>query len=255
MATTYEDAVTTLYRAPHDAFVAERTRLSEELKAQGDKAGAARFNKLRRPTVSAWAVNQLWWNARQDFETLFKSGARLKKGDLAATAEHRQALADLSARAKTLLGTAGHATSEGTLRRVTATLSALAATGSFDPDPPGALSADRDPPGFDSIELAAGALPKAALVAPDAREGEAERAREQAEATRDRALRAEQRARNVERQRIEAALRTARREAEVQTRKVERLRGELTAAEDALREEQNRLAELEKRLAELEAGD
>ncbi len=254
MATSYDDAVITLYRAPHDAFVAERTRLSEELKAQGDKAAAAHFNKLRRPTVSAWVVNQLWWNARQEFETLFKSGARLKKGDLGATAAHRQALADLSARAKTLLGAAGHATSEGTLRRVTATLSALAATG-FDPDPPGALSADRDPPGFDSIELAAGALPKAAPVAPDAGEREAERAREQAEATRDRATRAEQRARNVERQRIEAALRTARREAEVQTRKVERLRGELAAAEDALREEQNRLAELEKRLAELEVAD
>jgi hypothetical protein len=249
MTTSYDDAVAELYRAPHDAFVTERTRLTAELKGQGDKAAASRLAKLRRPTVSAWVVNQLWWHARDEFDGLFASAKRLKKGDLDATAAHRQALGALAARAKQLLGEAGHAANEATLRRVTATLSALAATG-FDPDPPGALSGDRDPPGFDSIELAAGALPKADLspakpAAPDPAAA--------AEAAEDRQRRAEQRARKVEQQRIEAQLRTTRRDVEAQARKVERLESELGAAQEALAEERARVAELEARLTELEA--
>jgi hypothetical protein len=252
MTTSYDDAVTALYRAPHDAFVAERTRLAAELKAQGDKAGASRFGKLRRPPISAWTVNQLWWQARDEFEALFTSAKRLKKGDLAATAEHRQALGELAARAKKLLGEAGHAATEGTLRRVTATLAALAATG-FDPDPPGALSGDRDPPGFESIELATGASQKGAPA--PAKAERAEPAREAPEAAEDRKRRAEQRSRKVEQQRVEAALRTTKREVEAQSRKVERLRSELGDAEQSLEQEQARLTELETRLAELEAAD
>jgi hypothetical protein len=251
MTTSYDDTVAELYRAPHDAFVAERTRLAAELKAGGDKAGASRLAKLRRPPVSAWVVNQLWWRARDEFDSLFASAKRVKKGDLGATAAHRHALGELAARAKQLLGEAGHAANEATLRRVTATLSALAATG-FDPDPPGALSSDRDPPGFDSIELAAGALPKAAL-APAKSPGPDPAV--QAEAASDRKRRAEQRSRKVEQQRIEAQVRTTGRDVEVQARKVERLESELRAAEKALDDERARLAELEARLAELEAAD
>jgi hypothetical protein len=55
----YEDAVATLYQAPFAEFVAERKRLAAELKASGDKVGAAGLAKLSRPPISAWTVNQL----------------------------------------------------------------------------------------------------------------------------------------------------------------------------------------------------
>ena len=42
MATSYDDAVVELYKAPHEAFVAERKRLSAELRAAGDEPAAAR---------------------------------------------------------------------------------------------------------------------------------------------------------------------------------------------------------------------
>jgi hypothetical protein len=155
MAANYDEAVGELYRAPHDTFVAERKRLALELKATGDKPGAARLLKLGRPTLSAWAVNQLWWHAREPFEQLFAAGARLRAGDQAATTSRRDAIAALKSRAAALLVEGGHAVNEASLRRVTTTLSALAATGSFDPDPPGALAADRDPPGFDIAGLGA----------------------------------------------------------------------------------------------------
>ena len=57
-------------------------------------------------------------------------------------------------RATSILQAGGNAATDTTLRRVTTTLSAVAASGGFAPDPPGALSADRDPPGFEALGFA-----------------------------------------------------------------------------------------------------
>lgn len=154
MATTYDLALTELYQAPHGAFVDERKRLAAELKAAGDKDGAATLAKRRSPPISAWVVNQLWWHARDAFASLLGSAARLRDGDLGATPVHRDALAKLRLRAAAMLADAGHGATESTLRRVAQTLSAIAASGTWEPDPPGALAGDRDPPGFDAAMLA-----------------------------------------------------------------------------------------------------
>src|SRR5262245_25901473 len=146
MATGYAEAVTALFQSPLDQFVAERKRLSAELEAAGEKAYAARLGKLARPPLSARAANQLWWQARAACEQLAAAAERLRGGEIAAASSDRDALAKLRARAAAVLVAGGHGAAEATLRRVTATLSALAASGGFDPDPPGALIADRDPP-------------------------------------------------------------------------------------------------------------
>jgi hypothetical protein len=151
MALAYADALAALYRSSQELFVGERKRLAAELKAGGDKEGAARFGKLARPTLSAWAVNQLWWQARPLFEELLSSSERLRHGDRSAGSTHRDALTALRTRAAALLAEGGHAATDATLRRVTTTLSALAAAGGFEPEAPGALSADRDPPGFEAM--------------------------------------------------------------------------------------------------------
>jgi colicin import membrane protein len=132
----------------------ERRRLVGELKAQGDKSGAAQLAKLGRPPISAWAVNQLWWHAREAFDELFETAAELRRGKLSASPAHRKAIAKLGVRAQQLLSEGGHSASDATLRRVAMTLSALAAVGSFEPDLPGALSQDRDPPGFEAFGIA-----------------------------------------------------------------------------------------------------
>src|SRR4051812_45498551 len=125
MGNSFEEAVSALYRAPHEAFVTERRRLSDELKAEGDKSGAAQLAKLTRPPISAWVVNQLWWHARKAFDELFDTAAQLRSGKLSASPAHRQALARLAARAQQLLSEGGHSTNDATLRRVTMTLSGL----------------------------------------------------------------------------------------------------------------------------------
>jgi hypothetical protein len=154
MASAFDQALTELYRAPLESFIAERRRRSAELKAAGHKPDATRLAKAARPSISAWAVNQLWWHAREDFDELLESAAQLRKGKRAASGAHRKALTKLTGRAQKLLSEAGHATADATLRRVSMTLSALAAAGGFEPEPPGTLSKDRDPPGFEAFGIA-----------------------------------------------------------------------------------------------------
>jgi hypothetical protein len=163
MVATYDEAVGELFQGPHATFVAERKRLAGELKAAGDKAGATTLGKLGRPPISAWAVNQLWWQARLEFDALLETAKRMRGGDLGATPAHRDALNALKTRAAKILADAGNAAQDATLRRVATTLSAIAAHGGFGPDAAGALTEDRDPPGFDAIGMVA---PVAPVVAP-----------------------------------------------------------------------------------------
>lgn len=277
----YDDAVVELYQAPHGSFVAERKRLAAELKAAGDKTGAARFAKLGRPTISAWAVNQLWWHARDAFETLFETAAKLRKGGLAASGPHRDAIATLRAPSARLLGDAGHAATEGTLRKVTQTLAALAASGGWDPDPPGAISADRDPPGFEAIGIPNApdadeppAKPVAKPAAKPANDNDdherrgkptrdelaelrkrkaATESKEREDAAVERKRIEVERARiKAERHRLEAALRTTKGELAAQEREAEKLRKQLADAEDNLAQAQAVADDLQAKLDELE---
>jgi len=288
VTTKYDAAVAELYRAPHDAFVAERKRLAKELGAAGDKSGAAMLAKLTRPSVSTWATNQLYARAQEPFDELFASAAKLREGDLEAGAEHRRLTAKLVARAADILKEAGHGASEGTLRRVSANLAALAAAGSFDPDLPGALSHDRDPPGFDVLAFGASvgdsdtdaSTPAAASKhtaaksrsdggatprhhgTPDAdgahqdREAaaraKAEAARAKAEAEAERRRAAEEQARvRTERRRLESALRAVKTDVERLTHERERLEGELKKTETELERALASERDLEERLAKL----
>lgn len=276
MATTYDEAVAALYQAPLDKFVEERKRLAAQLKVGGDKPGAARLAKLARPTVAAWAVNQLYWQARETFAELLAASERLRAGDRAAAAGRRDAMAKLRSRAVVILGDAGHATPEATLRRVSNNLSAIAAAGGFDPDPAGALTGDRETLGFDITGLVvpdatsedgeaiggdtsppagtettpAKAEAASSRVSPDERR---QRAEERQRAEQERRRQAEERARILgERRRLEAALRVAKNNVETRGRDVDELRRQLAAAERMLEETRAAVADVETQLAALE---
>ncbi len=280
MAMDYDTAAAELYRSPLADFVATRKRLAVELKTT-DKAQAKRFEKLARPSLSAWAVNQLWWRARPSFDALFESAARLRTGDQAATRAHRDALAELRRRAAELLAENAHAASEAVLRRVTHTLSALAASGGFDPDPPGALVEDRDPPGFEAIDptaLATQAAMRATLhgkaerteaPAParprDARARERNTASARAEAAAAERERAEQERKRIEQERkrieqerkraraeregLERELKKAEAAAELRAREADRCRQALVDAERELERALAAVADVRARLA------
>ena len=69
------DPVDDLYQRVPGEFVAARNQLVRELKKAGEKDRAAEVAKLRRPSVGAWAVNQLARRDRAELEELLRTGA------------------------------------------------------------------------------------------------------------------------------------------------------------------------------------
>jgi hypothetical protein len=145
------DAAAALYGMPLASFTAERNRLAAELKQEGAVEASRAVAKLGKPSVSAWVVNRIYREARGDLDALLEAGGRMRAGDASASRDQRAVLSRLHKRAAEILERDGHAASPAMLRRVTTTLQALSAIGSFDPDPPGQLVQDRDPPGFDLL--------------------------------------------------------------------------------------------------------
>jgi hypothetical protein len=260
VASKYDAAVAALYQAPFEAFVSERKRLAAELKSAGDAEGASRLGKTTRPPISAWVVNQLWWKERKAFQALFDTAERLRDidPDPGETAAHRSAITTLRARAAKLLAEAGNSAAEATLRRVTSTLMALAAAGGFEPDAPGALRGDREPPGFDVAGLDASRPKKRQGDEPGARDDERASKREQAATARrekEQAALEQRRAEReraelrAERERLERKLRIAQGTYETRREEVARLKERLHEAETGVDEARSVVRELEKELA------
>jgi hypothetical protein len=172
----------------------------------------------------------------------------VKSGERDASKEHRQLLNELREAAAELLRASGNAATETTLRRVTTTLSAVAASGGFAPEPDGALTSDRDPPGFETF-TGEGTAKAAAVPSGGAVPDEAERRR--AEAERKRAEEEERQRRQAERERLSAALREARELLSAREREASRLRAELEAAEQRTKETRALLADIETKLGAL----
>ncbi len=68
-----------LYEAPLDQFVKVRNEIAGRLKKDGDEAAAARVAALKKPSVSAWAVNQLARTGSLDLQRLIKAGEALEQ--------------------------------------------------------------------------------------------------------------------------------------------------------------------------------
>lgn len=166
-----EAAIELLYRRPLAEFIAARNELAASLKRENPDA-AARVKTLTKPSVSAWAVNQLPAEAPEVYRALIAAGAALHgatgagaDGLRAAMAARREALDEAMRYASAVLERAGHATSMSTLRRVSLTLEALAAHGGGPGAPrAGRLSADVDPPALDQLALFAAAAPRAPVA-------------------------------------------------------------------------------------------
>jgi hypothetical protein len=248
--TSYEHALQRLYQVPIADFLVERKRLAAELRAEGDEVGAAQIAKRPKPLTSVWAVNHLYWHARDAFDEMLATAARLRAGDVRAAKAHYDAIASLRKRAASILTDAGHAASDATLRRIATTLAAIAAAGGFEPDPAGALAADRDPPGFDALNVPTQpttGTPQGAAAEARARAVEEAKERKRREAERARW--------HAQRSRLETALRAARSEVGSHERERAALEKQLHAADAALGKSREMVKDLERQLAELGTAD
>lgn len=121
-----------LYALPRDDFIPARTEMARRLKAAGRSDEAAGVAKLRKPTVAAWAVNQLARSEARMLDELVKAGERLKKAQRSgkdlrtATAERRRLIDQLVRSATAILKDAGHGDSPSTLQGVAYSLEAIA---------------------------------------------------------------------------------------------------------------------------------
>ena len=77
-ASSIESEIDRLYQLPLKAFTQERNALIARLREAGAAEAADRVKSLAKPPVSAWAVNQVYWTARRDFDELIDASDRLR---------------------------------------------------------------------------------------------------------------------------------------------------------------------------------
>ena len=130
----FDAALDRLYATPPDGFTRERDALAKRLAAV-DKAAGAEVRKLRRPPVTAWALNRVAATNPADLAALVQMDAevaRLQREGAgremlaAAGQRRRERIRDLAAAAAAVLADAGHPDSPATRERLTQTLTAIA---------------------------------------------------------------------------------------------------------------------------------
>jgi hypothetical protein len=133
-----EADVDRLYTLPLDDFVTGREELARGLREQGDRERAKEIKALRKPTVAAWAVNQLARREKMSLRSLLTAGERLRAAQQElleggstkplerARQDERKALGVLTEAARKVLGETRQTPSQSTLDRVTETLHAAA---------------------------------------------------------------------------------------------------------------------------------
>jgi hypothetical protein len=242
------DEIDELFALPLDEFTAARNALAKRLKQEGEADAAEQVRTLQKPSVAAWAVNQL---ARRDPEavrSLLNVAARLRnaqerslKGDRtaeelrAAQAEEREIIRQLTRGAESVLRAAGRPASGTTLERVASLLRAAAV------DEPGRstlrdgrLSGDVEVSGFDAfagLQVPAGPRGRVARAGDDLAERrrlkrEAEQRRKRLEKeVRELTAKAETAERDAERARRDAEAAAA--EADQRRREADAAAGEL----------------------------
>ena len=111
-----ERDVDRLFELPPEEFTAARNELARRLKNDGEASAAADVKQLSKPSIAAWAINQLAREQRGAVKLLLESAARLKKaqenalksggtGDALrrAQADERKALRELPSRRRAFL--------------------------------------------------------------------------------------------------------------------------------------------------------
>ncbi len=163
MKDNLEDDLNALFRLPVAEFTGARNALAVQLKKSGRRDESDRVKALAKPSITAWAVNQLYWQHREAFARLIATGQRFRKPQTSgrtpkvadmreALDARREALSHLSDLAAAVLREAGSSPTAETIHRISTTLEGLSAYASSPDDQrPGRLSRDVDPPGFESF--------------------------------------------------------------------------------------------------------
>jgi hypothetical protein len=261
-----------LYGLPLDRFTPERGALARELRNAGRRDEAAEVAARRKPSVAAWAVNQLVRTQRREVGELFGAGDALRaaheavlggRGDgsslRAAVERERRAVETLIEASRGLLTSEGHELSPTIIDRVSDTLHAAA----LDDDARGQVKDGRLERELRHVGLGVGGAlgaPAPASASASASASARKRTpargssrgarRPAAAADSERALRERAQARAEERAAAHVAEREARRRAERAERGAQLARERRDRAAAALQEAETELGEAEDELRE-----
>jgi hypothetical protein len=131
-----------LYALPLDEFTAERDELAKRLRKEADAEAAGAVKGLKKPSIAAWAVNQVQRDRPDEvrelidvteelhrvYKKLSSAGARERLGEAAEM--QRRLIQSLVRCAAQLLEAGGHPANDTTLEKVADTLRAAG----LDPD-------------------------------------------------------------------------------------------------------------------------
>ena len=236
-----------LYALPLEEFTPARNDLAKRLRADGDRAAADEAKALRKPSVVAWAVNQLARERELDVQRLIRAGERLEQAQTEAVLgsdggefdearrDERDALERLSAAARSVLEGGGHASSDATVDKVVRTLRTAAVSGEGrELLRSGRLTEEIEPRGFEAfMGLDVSARPRGRKEAQPKKERKGEPKPEP---------RVDRRLENAR-----AKLLEARTEARDRARELDRAEKALVAAQDELKRAETEAGRLHKR--------
>ncbi len=245
-----------LYQLPLSEFTAARNELAKKAGADG-----AAIKGLAKPSVPAWAVNQLYWIDRKTYDRLIKASERVRAGhaqslkgkkvDLAALElQHDAAIKQAADRVREILASAGDPGTPATMKAVVDTLRSLPG------GEPGRLSKTLAPMGFDALGalLKRGSDPKALaeivkFTPPKPRPDEAAEAARRAEEAAER----RRKEIGVELKRLASALKAARTAFDRAARERAEIEGRLEKAAAESDRHRSEVARLERETKALES--
>lgn len=127
-----------LYALPLDEFTPARDELARRLGNEGDRERAKEVKRLRKPSLAAWALNQVRRDDPRGVEELLAAGEQLRgsterllSGETReaferAIAEERRLVQELAHHGERQLLAAGHSVTAGAQNKLVATLRAVA---------------------------------------------------------------------------------------------------------------------------------
>jgi hypothetical protein len=250
-----------LYGLPLTEFTRARNDLARELSQAGEREAADEVKQLRKPSLSAWTVNQLARKERLQVRSLVTAAERLQTAQAKllrggsrdelreAVQRHREVVGALLESAKGVLRSAGQPATEATLERIRETLTAVAGHDEgMRLVREGRLWKDLDPAGFGPLTLGTDtgtkpSPPGKRTTAPAARKreeserkGRIEAAKREVDALRAEVAERKARARRAtsEARRAERAAEAAKETAEREEAELERLTARVETAKKAL---------------------
>lgn len=164
-----DEDINRLYQLPLDEFTSARNAL-----AKGAGPAAADIRELAKPSVPAWAVNQLYWQRRSIYDALLDAAEELRRahaavlagrgGDVRAAGKQHEGRLEAGVKAAlSILADSGHRATDATRQALVTTLRALPSE-----EPAGRLTRTLQPGGFEMLAgLSIGgrvAAPRAATV-------------------------------------------------------------------------------------------